>query len=676
MRHLGIWEPLLYAPDVHVEITIDDRMTIHHQSFRLLFQLLFWLQLFSVSPALAGEQTFTSKLRMISGEDRSSSSWTKGSSANLGSPDDQLEMEVIDNDYSSDNGFDVKWRSTSDEDPSQQWQRGNFANVGFTASTLELQGTIPNKTSERQFLVFSPIYLDQLHVSIVGKNKYELELGDKSQPLPNNPTRLIPGKLVIEVPPDSERYSAYARSTSNLRLQSNLVTEAELESLTRMLTAGSALLLTIILSSVLISIIASWITGSVALAMFATYQTSWIFLLAGIQYPLLAEPLWSLSTNDAVVSYGALAATLFGALAHAQILTEFAGARIPSLILRLTAAGSVVLMIAHSLGFERESLETNVLIISVVPLFIILSLFTIHNTTTSSAMWRWIKYGYLVLMLSVVLTGVSGFGVGNLFDITYIHALLTTLLLSMILVLGVRDKSARTRTALQKSQLELSRRELVEEQLVETKAMFEMLSHEIKTPLTTLSMLMHKFPNRERAGKQIEAIRTIIEQTAIAMDVPGRQPEPDYVTLLPAVMSNWNLYTNAMDAQSLDMKVEPSLQILVDQFLLDVLLRNLIKNAVKYGEPATSHRIYTKIDHTSTLLVFSNVSKIDYTETPQFFSKYWRAAESKSSRGSGLGLWIVKRICDASGFEVDARLKGRRFRLVVRIPYYRFKGTE
>jgi len=622
---------LLYAPEVKVEITIDDRMTQHHLSLRLLAQLFVLLQLLAAVPASADEQTFSSKWRMISADEKNSGPWTDGTFANLGFTDDQLEFEVI---------------------PT-------------------------GESTQPRYLVMTPIYIDHLDVTLVSRSTTEqLSLGDHQPQSDNKAVVPLPGKIAVMLPTDILKVDVRARSTSNLRLTIELHDEDALWQLQKQTIFGTAVLFALITISSVAALVFWSLNRSPSLMYFAAYQISWGFLLSGIFYPITPAKHWDMSINNYVVSLGAMFATLTGALTHAQILSEFTSAKIAAAVLRLVSALSATLIVVFLLGFKREALELNILLISVVPLLIIFIILSFKPEETRSIVWRRIQFGYIVLMGSVVLTGVSGLGVGKLFDITYVHALLTTLLLSVILLLGIRDKSARVRAALQRSKLELSRGELIEEQLAETKAMFEMLSHEIKTPLTTLSMLLHKFPNRQRAAHQIDAIRTIIEQTALAIDVPGRQPDPAVVSVFPAIISNWRLYADTKNVQSLDIKVEPSLQIRVDRFLLDVLLRNLIKNAVKYSEPGTSPRVYTKIDHTSVLLVFSNVSKIAYAETPQFFSKYWRAAESKRSRGTGLGLWIVKRICDSSGFEVDARFRGRRFRLIVNIPIFRVVGSK
>jgi len=195
-----------------------------------------------------------------------------------------------------------------------------------------------------------------------------------------------------------------------------------------------------------------------------------------------------------------------------------------------------------------------------------------------------------------------------------------------------------------------------------------MLSHEIKTPLTTLSMLLISSKNRERAVRQIDAIRTIIEQTAIALNISDLHSNPEYHNLERAVLDNWQFLASQSEGRTLDLRVDPAVSVYADGLLMDIALRNVLKNAMKYSVPSSAVKVYTVTRGLDLLLVVSNQSKIVYDDDSSFFRKYWRSAESRSIRGSGLGLWLVKRIAEEAGINVSIELSRNTFRILFHIP--------
>jgi signal transduction histidine kinase len=50
------------------------------------------------------------------------------------------------------------------------------------------------------------------------------------------------------------------------------------------------------------------------------------------------------------------------------------------------------------------------------------------------------------------------------------------------------------------------------------------------------------------------------------------------------------------------------------------------------------------------------------------FDKYWRSKEAHSSRGTGVGLWISKKICDKYNFAIKACIHRQRFTMTISIP--------
>jgi K+-sensing histidine kinase KdpD len=92
--------------------------------------------------------------------------------------------------------------------------------------------------------------------------------------------------------------------------------------------------------------------------------------------------------------------------------------------------------------------------------------------------------------------------------------------------------------------------------------------------------------------------------------------------------------------------------------LLEVLVSNLVSNAVRHA-PANSG-IVIEGDKSSIKVCNAGAP----LENPaKIFDRFHR--ESRTTLGNGLGLSIVKKICDVAGFAIDYRYAGGRHQFTI-----------
>ncbi|WP_436537306.1 sensor histidine kinase [Actinoplanes sp. HUAS TT8] len=93
-----------------------------------------------------------------------------------------------------------------------------------------------------------------------------------------------------------------------------------------------------------------------------------------------------------------------------------------------------------------------------------------------------------------------------------------------------------------------------------------------------------------------------------------------------------------------------------DPSLLDRLAGNLIENAIRYNH--LLGRLWlrtTSVDGQARLIVGNTGHEVEQSEVPGLFEPFRRGGwERTGSRGSGLGLSIVRAVCDAHGGTVSA----------------------
>lgn len=93
-----------------------------------------------------------------------------------------------------------------------------------------------------------------------------------------------------------------------------------------------------------------------------------------------------------------------------------------------------------------------------------------------------------------------------------------------------------------------------------------------------------------------------------------------------------------------------------DRSRLKQVIVNLLDNAIKYTPPRGQISLLVKTSNSKALLAVSNTGMgIPETALPHIFERFYRADETRSRavEGAGLGLSIVKSICNAHGGRIN-----------------------
>ncbi|EIJ37978.1 histidine kinase [Galbibacter orientalis DSM 19592] len=184
------------------------------------------------------------------------------------------------------------------------------------------------------------------------------------------------------------------------------------------------------------------------------------------------------------------------------------------------------------------------------------------------------------------------------------------------------------------------------------------ISHELKTPLTSLNLITKSlqkeeaFQNSESAKKLIltlarqnTRIQTIVDRVMETSLEPQKLElqEIDIVKFLKDVTSHFDSNTH-----SLKSNISPNRLILktaIDQ--LESVLQNLLENAIKYSPDATEIilKSYVK-DHFYYIEITDFGNGIPSSEQKNIFKKFYRISEGNKHdiKGLGLGLYLCNQI--------------------------------
>jgi signal transduction histidine kinase len=128
------------------------------------------------------------------------------------------------------------------------------------------------------------------------------------------------------------------------------------------------------------------------------------------------------------------------------------------------------------------------------------------------------------------------------------------------------------------------------------------------------------------------------------------------------------------EAERLNLTVTTKLApapVVGDPGLLERLAGNLVENAVRYNH--LQGRLWVRTasdDQRSTLVVGNTGFEVEPADVPGLFEPFRRGGRERTgARGSGLGLSIVRAVCDAHGGSVGAvALDGGGLEVTVTLP--------
>lgn len=199
------------------------------------------------------------------------------------------------------------------------------------------------------------------------------------------------------------------------------------------------------------------------------------------------------------------------------------------------------------------------------------------------------------------------------------------------------------------------------------------VSHEIRTPLSairgTLDVLIRK---KREAGYYEDKIREVIQQAdrldflldellqlarlESGVTVIKKVPVP----LADVVSSLKEKYIkgDSPNKPEINLDIPKGTTVIADRFYLEMILDNLISNAVKYGkEKGTIDLRWNRQDQ--TLSISDDGIGISEENLAHIFNLFYRADASRSSEieGSGLGLSIVKKLADLQQINISVASK-------------------
>lgn len=192
-------------------------------------------------------------------------------------------------------------------------------------------------------------------------------------------------------------------------------------------------------------------------------------------------------------------------------------------------------------------------------------------------------------------------------------------------------------------------------------------SHELRTPLTqaisSLDLALHYQGKSQSVQYTAQVKQDLLElnQTLDSLLLLSRLDDPlaplppaqdvDLRRLLNEIVNNYSPAIQSKKLQvAIDCPAHPRLHFPKDH--LQILLSNLVSNAVKYNAVSGRLEIAAVADSSTIRISVSDTGPgIPEAEQPRIFEKFYRG-KTASASGTGLGLSLVKRICDLHHLDI------------------------
>jgi len=195
------------------------------------------------------------------------------------------------------------------------------------------------------------------------------------------------------------------------------------------------------------------------------------------------------------------------------------------------------------------------------------------------------------------------------------------------------------------------------------------ISHELRTPLTVMRLAGDNLAqgvatNPEQVKRYGETIRREAERLSAMVEhvlTFARAQRPEFVLraepVAPGMIVDGALYATGTLLEEAGFTVvreaEPDLPMVrADANLLITAVTNLVMNAVRHADSGKWVRIRATADAAAGRVEFEVADQgpgIPKRELGRVFRPFYRGAGSGATRGTGLGLHLVKRIAEAHG---------------------------
>lgn len=197
------------------------------------------------------------------------------------------------------------------------------------------------------------------------------------------------------------------------------------------------------------------------------------------------------------------------------------------------------------------------------------------------------------------------------------------------------------------------------------------LPHEIKTPLSVIQLNLQTILRNPSASEEdrkkiiekslyeLKRLHNLVEQLLLTNKISkGKHVVQKEHINLSEQLKNWVLQYN--EQKPIHQHIEENLCIDADIPLIQLVIQNLLDNAVKFSEDYIEVKLFKK-EGNIYLEIMNDGNLILDEEKEKIFELFYRikSEEERGIKGTGLGLYLVKEIAYLHGFKINVFTKNK-----------------
>jgi len=193
------------------------------------------------------------------------------------------------------------------------------------------------------------------------------------------------------------------------------------------------------------------------------------------------------------------------------------------------------------------------------------------------------------------------------------------------------------------------------------------VTHELNSPIAGVQLNLETILNRKldtetrnqllkNALQQNSRLKNLVENiltsTRLEENVLQLNLQPNNISeLLQNITGDFKSASEAIDISN----VQPEICALIDPLAFESVIKNILENAIKYNQKNSPIIITTKTEKGAVFIDIKDQGiGIANEEQQKVFARFFRIQneETRTTKGTGLGLYIVKQLTELMGGEV------------------------
>jgi signal transduction histidine kinase len=261
------------------------------------------------------------------------------------------------------------------------------------------------------------------------------------------------------------------------------------------------------------------------------------------------------------------------------------------------------------------------------------------------------------------------------------------ILLIIVAIRGrlIRDELDQVKSANMKMSLRL---DFEKNLFKERQILFDMLTHELKNPLASISLAVsslkkyfsetqaHEQRRLQNVEESVKSMDTIIERCSLMNQIDQKEITPriepvQLTTVLRFVIDG------RMDSTRVSQSIDCNITVLADEYFFKIIISNLLDNALKYAPKDSLIEIKAGVMpaldglEQAKLIITNKVGVLGSPDPQKIFKRFYRNPLAQSVSGSGLGLNLVRELSQIQNLKLTVDSNQERVSITLLLPLAR-----